>query len=361
MKSVGILVISLLLIITIVVPGCAGQTLSTSASQQPQTIKTQQGKISLKFSDQQPAQSYFGLAAIAWAKTITDASNGKVEITTFSGETLVKQQDQYDAVLSGLCDIALMIPDVTPGRFPLSGIDTLPMLYPSGECLASVYWDILQKYYVKTDLSKVKLLWVEAYPPSQVISKKPVQKLDDFKGLKWRIEGKVEGWTMEALGASGSLISMSETYTALDKGVVDGINFLWEGVLAFGFNQIVNYRTESDLLSRGMIIVMNLDKWNSLPPDVQALFNQYGGKEYSITAGAAGDKAMQESKKVMVKIDGMLGNPPIYVIPPEEKARWVQVCQTVQDRWAKEKDAAGLPGSAIIADTRELVNRYTSK
>jgi TRAP-type C4-dicarboxylate transport system substrate-binding protein len=103
---------------------------------------------------------------------------------------------------------------------------------------------------------------------------------------------------METLGAAGSLIGLGECYSALDKGVVDGINFLWEGVMAFGFQQVTKYRTEANLMGRGFVIVMNLDIWNSLPPDVQALFEKYGGHQYSTTAGAAGDKAMDGRNKL---------------------------------------------------------------
>lgn len=386
MKKVVLLLCVILLTSALVLIGCTGTTPVPSqspqpgqSSQAPQTTApptTSQSAVSpespqssaspartetinLKFSHHQPPQSYFGGADAAWAQAINEASNGRVKITVYPGGTLVKQQDEYDAVLSGLTDIGLVIPDVTPGRFDLSGLDTLPMLFPSGKVLGSVYWDILQKYYMQTDFSKVKVLWIQAMTPAQTISRKPIQNMSDFQGLKWRVEGKIESWTMTALGASPSLIDLSEAYTALDKGVVDGINFVWEGVLAFGFQQITKYRVESNLMCRGFVIMMNLDKWNSLPPDVQALFEKFGGKEYSSAAGAAGDQAMNGPKQALIEYDKKVGNPPITTLSPEERAKWTAACQTVWNQWTQEKDSAGLPGSAILADTQELVKQYS--
>jgi hypothetical protein len=51
-----------------------------------------------------------------------------VQITLYAGETLVKMQDEYDALVSELSDIADIAPGVTPNRFQMTEIDTLPIL-----------------------------------------------------------------------------------------------------------------------------------------------------------------------------------------------------------------------------------------
>ncbi len=43
-----------------------------------------------------------------------------------------------------------------------------------------------------------------------------------MKGFRMRTEGRMQDWTMQALGATGAEISMTDTYSALDKKVVDG-------------------------------------------------------------------------------------------------------------------------------------------
>ena len=57
-----------------------------------------------------------------WIKAVETATNGRVKIELYPEETLVKEADQYDAVVSGLADIASITADATPGRFPLCGI-----------------------------------------------------------------------------------------------------------------------------------------------------------------------------------------------------------------------------------------------
>ena len=80
----------------------------------------QEGKVyNLKFSYHTPPKAvvvptYFN----PWTASIEQAANGRVKIVHYAGESLVKAKDQYDAVISGMCDIALVDPDrTTPGDF----------------------------------------------------------------------------------------------------------------------------------------------------------------------------------------------------------------------------------------------------
>ena len=51
-----------------------------------------------------------------------------MQITFYAGETLVKMQDEYDALVSELSDIADIAPGVMPNRFQMTEIDTLPII-----------------------------------------------------------------------------------------------------------------------------------------------------------------------------------------------------------------------------------------
>ena len=292
-----------------------------------------------------------------WAESIEKASNGRVKITLYTAETLVKMQDEYDSLVNGLSDIADIAPGVTPNRFPLSEIDTLPMLFPSGAVVGRSHNELLEKYCVNTELSEVKYLFSIALPPMQLLLKKPVQKLEDMNGLKMRIEGKIEGWTMEALGATGILISTGEMATSLERGLIDGCALVWEGALAFGIPQVTKYRTQCDIYTRCFPMIMNKDTWNQLPPDIQKIFAEQSGPATSMRYGAAADAAMEGGKQAIIGMDKKAGNPDIDVLSTEERARWQKVLLPVWDRWVEERKAQ--PAKEMLDEAIELIKQYS--
>jgi TRAP-type C4-dicarboxylate transport system substrate-binding protein len=110
----------------------------------------------LKFSYHTPPQaSLVGAYLKPWTAAIEQATNGRVKITHYAGETLVKAKDQFDGLVSGLSDIALVDTSETPGRFLQTEFDTLPYIFPDGA--AARYYDILQSIR-ELELKEVQLV-----------------------------------------------------------------------------------------------------------------------------------------------------------------------------------------------------------
>jgi TRAP-type C4-dicarboxylate transport system substrate-binding protein len=55
-----------------------------------------------------------------WAQQLAKRTNGKVDVKTFPGGTLLGAKDMYDGVTKGVADIGLGSPSYDPGRFPLT-------------------------------------------------------------------------------------------------------------------------------------------------------------------------------------------------------------------------------------------------
>ena len=360
--------ISFLLVIFLVgifiIAGCAtAPPASAPPSKQPTATTTEPAGdkvIALKLGYHHPPQSVLAKQVFTpWTQSIEKASNGKVKITHFAGETLNKMKDEYDAVLLGLADISTFSAAVTPGRFPMCEIDLLPMIFPNAEIAARVHHELLEKYCVSTELSKVKFLLDVSLPPMQLFTTKPIQKLEDLKGLKMRVEGKVETWTMEALGATALQLGMGELYSALERGLVEGVAMAYQGVLAYGFQQVTKYRTTCDLFTRNFPVVMNLETWNKLPPDIQKVFLENSGSLTSASYGAVSDKIVAGAIQGIAAYDKKAGNPEFFKLSADEKAKWQQAVSVVWDRWLDEMKTKGLPGQAMIDDAKRLVKQYS--
>jgi TRAP-type C4-dicarboxylate transport system substrate-binding protein len=264
-------------------------------------------------------------------------------------------------VVSGMSDLAVVATGMTPGRFPMSEIDTLPMLFPSGEITGNVYHELMQKYAFDNEFKEVKFLYALALPPAQLFLRKPVKTLEDLKGLTLRIEGKVEAKTFEALGARGVMVSLMELYGSLDRGLADGAAFVPNGVLIFGIHKITKYRVKADLFCRAFPMLMNKGKFNSLPPEIQKIFEDHSGIAYSIRWGKLTDGVQIKALKDIAAYDQQVGNPGFYELPKEERARWKKQVMPIWDTWVKEKEAKGLPAKAMLNEAVQLIDEYPER
>ena len=318
--------------------------------------------IQLKLSHAYPEKSLFNMAIIQpWIKEIENASNGRIQITNYAAQTLSKMPNAYDDLVSGMSDLAVVATGMTPGRFPMSEIDTLPMLFPSGEITGRVYHELMAKYAFDKEFKEVRFLYALPLPPAQLSMRKPVKTLEDLKGLTLRIEGKVEGKTFEALGAGGVMVNLMELYGSLERGLVDGAAFVPNGMLIFGIHKITKYRVKADLFCRAFPMLMNKDKFNSLPQDIQKVLEDHSGIPYSIRWGKITDGVQVSSLKEIAAYDQQAGNPGFYDLPEEEKARWKKRVMPIWDEWVQEKEAKGLPAKAMLDEAISLIDKYSER
>jgi len=153
------LVLAVAVIVSLVVVGCAKPT----PAQAPE--KTWE----LKFAGFIPAVARTESTVYEpYVKQIEDATNGKVKVTIYAGGVLANETEVWEAVETGLADIVYVaVPELYPGRTPLSNLSTLPMAgAPSCEIFAKALLDIYHKFpEVQEEYAGVKLLTFFGIPP----------------------------------------------------------------------------------------------------------------------------------------------------------------------------------------------------
>ena len=316
--------------------------------------------IELKFAYHTPPRaSLVPEFFVPWTQAIEKAAGGQVKITHYGGETLVKLADNYDAVVSGLADMAMVEPDVTPGRFPLSEINRLPFIFSDAEITARVYHELLEKYCTN-EWKEVKVLVCPALSPLEYFGTKQVHVLEDFKGMKIRGGGTVEGWIFQALGATPVEIPTPELYTSLERGLVNGCFFNVAGVMGFKIHEVTKNRTMCALYPATWVIVMNLQTWEKLPANVKKAFTDNSGVEASAFYSARNESVNAASIKAIQAYDEKVGNKDWYVLPDYERNRWKAVAGVpVWDKWLDPLIGQGLPAKAMLQDAIDLVEKYS--
>jgi TRAP-type C4-dicarboxylate transport system substrate-binding protein len=319
-------------------------TLLVAAHAQP---ASKQAPIELKFAHYSPPGHPMieGIAA-PWSKMVEEKTKGKLKVTIYPAETLCKMADTYDAVVSGIADIGYGLTQITPGRFPLSMVVTIPFSpWTSSSALAS---QVAQKLYVEGKIAKewsdVKLLFIYTTPPSTIFLTKPIRNLKDVKGTKIVMYAHTaEGEGLEAIGFTPVTLPTTEVYLGLQRGVVEGTTLTWESCAGRKIYEIAKYALDLKMSTVPFYYVMNLKKWNSLPPDVKEALENLSGMWGSKFAGEAVDAYNQRAKTNVV----VPALKEVIALPPDEMERWHKTAGVAKDWWITGVEKKGLPGKEI--------------
>ena len=334
-----LLVVTLALSLTCLVTG------STAAQDKP---------IELKFSSWVSAvHGHHTGVMVPWAKMVEEKSKGRLKITIYPGSTLGKAVDHYDMVKDGIADLGFTTPGYTPGRFPLIAATELPLLFKSSRGGSLAVMSIFDKYF-KNELKDVKVLWVWVHPPGHFhLAKKPVHKLEDLAGLKIRAATPMLTTMVKTLGAIPVSIPAPDTYTALERGTVDGTIFPWEAISSFKLAEVLRHHVDIGLYVAPLFTMMNQKKYDSLPPDLRKVIDDLSG-----TWGAEfNGKVWDQNELVGIEAIKKVGAT-IYKLPAEERDRWAARLKPVEEDWVKSVEGKGLPGRQLLSDLREAIKKY---
>jgi TRAP-type C4-dicarboxylate transport system substrate-binding protein len=309
------------------------------------------GPIKLSYSQFTPAGTFVGVQLERWIKEVEKRTGGKVKIDAFHGGTLLGAKNMFDGVIAGTSDIGTLCMAYQPGRFTVTNATSLPLGFPNARVASLTLWDLYNKYKPES-FSKVKVLTMYTCGTSNIMSTMPIRKLEDMKGVDLRASGGAAK-ILKAWGANQVGMPMSAVPEALQKGVVKGQFTSLEVMKDFKFAEITKYVTMTDTVIYPFSVVMNMDKWNSLPKDVQKVMDDMA-QEHAEWTGAYMDKHVIESVEWSKKTQGV----EVIELSKEERARWDKLLEPITAEWIKDTKEKGFPVEAIIADIKAFMKKY---
>jgi len=292
-------------------------------------------------------------AAEAWAREIEKRTQGKVKIKVLAGGTLTPADQCYDGVAKGISDLGMSCFAYTRGRFPLTEVLDLPLGYPNGRVATRVANDFYKTFKPK-ELEDVKVLYIHAHGPGLLHTVKPVKSLAELKGMKIRSTG-LSSKVITALGGTPVAMPQGETYEAIQRGVVNGTIGPIEVLKGWKQGEVIKNTTDCASVgyTTAMFVVMNMKKWNALPPDIQKIFEDVSG-EWIDVHGKAWDDLDDEGRKFTLS----LGNK-IIPLSKEQQNRWRSAVKPIIDGYIKAMDEKGLPGKKAVEETEKLIKKYS--
>lgn len=321
--------------------GCSNNTPpSTSKTETPKQAapaqETKKEVIKLTASNYLPPAHILSKMMGDMLKEIETQSNGRLEITYAPGGSLLTAPKTADGVEQGLADIGFSHIGYNPGRFPVSEALDLPMGYPSSWIATNVAVDYLDKFKPK-EWDKFKVLQVNGGTTAAIhMAKSPVRKMEDLKGKTMRGAGEVAD-ALKALGATPRDMPMTEVYEGMSKGTIDGLLVGAETLKSFKLADVTKYTTYAPSIGNSYLfyIIMNKSKWDSLPPDLQKIFNDVGAKYQAETALTWNKINVEGFETAIAKGIEFI------TLPDQEAARWKTAVQPVIDNYVTKLTGKG--------------------
>jgi TRAP-type C4-dicarboxylate transport system substrate-binding protein len=316
---------------------------------------TPEKAIELSYSHMWP--DVYGQATLIadWAAEIEKRTNGKVKIVIYPANSLTTADQCYEGVVKGTSDIGHGCLAYTRGRFPLSEVLDLPG-YTFNAMVTTLIAEDFYRKFKPAELSDTHILYMHTHIPGTIstVAGKPVRTLEDLKGLRIRATG-LSAKIIEALGGAPVAMSAPEAYDALQKGVVDGTVGTPNMLKGFRFAEVTKYSVVCPAVgyATAFFIAMNLDTWNSLPKDVQKVFDEVS-QEWVARTGERWNEMEVEGYQFAKG----LGHEFIYV-PEAEAARWVDAVKHLSSDYIAAMEAKGLPGKEALEYRQQLIEKYS--
>jgi len=220
-------------------------------------------------------------AAEVMAKVVAEATDNKFQIQTFAAGEIVPGLQVLDAVQNGTCEIGHTAAYYYFGKDPTF---TFGSSVPFGPNMR-----LNQAWYMLGGGKEVLNEFFKSYNVTSLLAgntgcqmggwfRKEVTSVDDLKGLKFRIGG-FAGRVLQKLGAVPQQIAGGDIYPALEKGTIDGAE--WVGPYddeKLGFYKVAPHYYYPGWWEGGPMLLafVNLDKWNALPKYYQSVLEQAG-------------------------------------------------------------------------------------
>jgi hypothetical protein len=270
-----------------------------------------QGVTELTYATPYSPNHPFSKADQTWMRFVEKRSGGHIRIRPIWSGALLSSDMSMEELRHGVADVGLITPIYVRGGTHLiriqtgfySGADSIASQVALYRCIAAASPEIGK------ELHGLKLLAVQGGSLAGIVTTdRRVRRLEDLRGLRLRAPTELLT-VLESLGVDAVNMPMGDVYSAMAKGVIDGVIAPGDTFRSLHFAEVSrHYNTLAIPRGAYPARAMGLARWNSLTPQEQAILNESQGvweAALETEIHAALEKGMDEARKQGVTIDGM--------------------------------------------------------
>jgi TRAP-type C4-dicarboxylate transport system substrate-binding protein len=302
-------------------------------------------QYTLTYASPYPPTHPFSRADTAWMQQVEKDSGGRIAFKPFWAGSLISSDMSIAEIRHGLADIGLITPIYTRGGVHLQraqagfygGVKTMEDQVTIYDCLVPRFPQL------SAELAGLHVLAVQGGNfPGVMTRNKPVRTLADLRGLRLRTQTDSID-VLRALGADPVNMPMAEVYSALAKGVIDGVVAPADTIKSLHFSEVAHYFTTLRLSRGGYPArAMSDQTWRRLPPDLQQVLEQSKPKwEAQLNANNA---RAEKAGLAFAKDHGVQ----IIPLPAADQARFDALYNRFALVQARQLNAMGIDGEPVF-------------
>ncbi|SEI12222.1 TRAP-type C4-dicarboxylate transport system, substrate-binding protein [Paracoccus alkenifer] len=280
----------------------SGVLLAAMASM-PLATPAQAESVTLRYSQWLPATYPLQVEIIdPWFEEIARVTEGRVKIVA-TPKVVGTVAGQYDVLVDGLADVALVVPGYTPGRFPLTEGLELPFLGDDPRISMPVSYRAYETYLEPSGIFKeiVPLAVFTGNPAHIALRSGEVTALPDLAGKKLRSPQQAASASIDLLDAVPVSKPMSEVYELASSGAIDGGIIPPDTLLGF---KLAGTMKEYLLVPGGIVNTVNMlafshEAWDRISPEDQAAIREVSGLPLVTQMGEIYARSLEEAVAAM--------------------------------------------------------------
>lgn len=298
-----------------------------------------------------PPTHALSVAQKEWCDLVEKNAGGKVRCNILP-RAVANPPGTFDAVKNGLADVSFTVHGYTPGRFVATQMAEFPFLGDGAEPLSVAFNRVaLKNPAFIQEHQGVHVLAFFTHGPGIVFNtKRPVTKLEDLQGLKWRVGGGMVNEISKVLGMNVTLKPAPDSYELLSGGVMDGTLFPAESIESFKIDKVIKYATTfpGGLYNTSFVFMMNPATYARLGPAEKKAVDDASGEVAARIFGRNWDKVDRRAYALMQANN---------VQVTRADARFVADVKTktsaLEAKWVQDAQAKGLKDAAkVLAEFR---------
>jgi len=295
-------------------------------------------EIELKFGHVGAPGSLFEASANEFAKRANEKLAGKAKVVTFGSSQLGKDQELLQKLKLGTVDFALpsTVMSSVADEF---GVFEMPYLVKDrdhmGRIEKEIFWEQIAPA-AEARGYKILAVWENGFRHI-TNNKHPINVPADLQGIKLRTpKGEWRLKMFQSYGANPTPMSLSEVFTALQTGVIDGQENPFAQIYSSKFQEVQKYLSLTGHVYTPASITVGKEKWESLPADVRQVLEDTAKETQAYVYETAARLDMELLEKL--KAGGMQVN-------EADKNAFIAASKGIYDEFA-----ATVPGGKDMVD-----------
>jgi TRAP-type C4-dicarboxylate transport system substrate-binding protein len=314
--------------------------------------------IVLKAAMYLAASMPFSQAAIWIVQEVEKRSAGRLKVEYYWSGSLVPAKETITGLQNGVADLAFLVQSYEPGKLPLCNVTSLPAISEDWYTASMAFAELVKMPAIEAELAQYNIMYLSPLTNSsyQLWSKKQIRTVADLRGKKLLATGE-HIVLVKALGAVPVSMVATESYSALEKGTLDGALAPLSHSKGYKYDDVCKFYNPMPFGNKAFLVAMNRNSWKKIPPDLQKMFTDLreeacrrGHETYQIDGEKWIDKLVAEGK--MKRTDPSAAD----VALIRKKAK-----EEMWDKWVQKMKEKGLPGQEVLDRYVALLKKYDAQ